>query len=71
MQTNPFSHCVKDLKVADKTFSYYDLNELRDERLHTLPFSIRVLLESAVRNCDEFAVKSKCFLLSNQEPYRG
>lgn len=24
-----------------------------------LPFSIRVLLESAVRNCDEFQVKSK------------
>lgn len=26
-------------------------------RLERLPYSIRVLLESAVRNCDEFSVK--------------
>lgn len=25
--------------------------------IDTLPYSIRVLLESAVRNCDEFSVK--------------
>lgn len=24
-----------------------------------LPYSIRILLESAIRNCDEFAVKAK------------
>ena len=30
---------------------------LGDERLAKLPFSIRVLLESAIRNCDEFTVK--------------
>jgi len=30
-------------------------NNFADE----LPFSVRVLLESAVRNCDEFAVTSK------------
>jgi aconitate hydratase len=29
---------------------------LNDARYETLPFSIRVLLESAVRNCDEFGV---------------
>jgi len=27
--------------------------------LETLPYSIRVLLESAVRNCDEFNVKTE------------
>lgn len=27
--------------------------------IETLPFSIRVLLESAVRSCDEFQVKQK------------
>jgi aconitate hydratase len=30
-----------------------------DKKLESLPYSIRVLLESSVRNCDEFAVKSK------------
>lgn len=27
--------------------------------LDKLPYSIRILLESAIRNCDEFQVKSK------------
>lgn len=45
------------MTVGDKTYQYYDLIGLNDERLAKLPFSIRVLLESAVRNCDEFNVK--------------
>lgn len=32
---------------------------LEDARYQKLPFSIRVLLESAIRNCDNFNVKSK------------
>ena len=56
---NPFANCLKELKVGDQTFKYYSLIDLKDERLSKLPYSIRVLLESAVRNCDEFAVKSK------------
>jgi len=47
----------KDLTVGDQTYHYYDLTGLGDARLATLPYSIRVLLESAIRNCDEFAVK--------------
>ena len=30
---------------------------LEDARYQKLPFSIRVLLESAIRNCDNFNVK--------------
>jgi aconitate hydratase len=37
---------------------FYKLPSLNDDRLETLPYSIRVLLESAVRNCDEFNVQS-------------
>jgi len=37
--------------------SYYNLPALGDNRLEKLPYSIRVLLESAVRNCDDFSVK--------------
>jgi aconitate hydratase len=60
-QPNPYQALFKELKVGDKSYHYYDLLGLQDPRLEKLPFSIRVLLESAVRNCDEFNVKSKFF----------
>jgi len=59
---NPFGHVKKDITVDGQTYQYYSLPDLGDERIQTLPFSIRVLLESAVRNCDEFNVKSKDIL---------
>ena len=55
--SNPFDTIKKTISVGDKTFTYFDLPALGDERLARLPYSIRVLLESAIRNCDEFAVK--------------
>jgi len=45
--------------VDGKKLKFYSLLALKDERVNKLPFSIRVLLESALRNCDEFSVKSK------------
>ena len=54
---------VSDFTVGDKTYKYYSLPALSDERYAKLPFSIRVLLESAVRNCDNFNVKRKSFSL--------
>ena len=56
MESNPFESVKKELKVGDKTYHYYSLPELNDERVQKLPYSIRVLLEAAVRNCDEFNV---------------
>jgi len=53
---NPFVDLVKTLCVDDKDYKYYDVTALQDKRYDKLPFSIRVLLESAVRNCDEFHV---------------
>ena len=35
---------------------FYDFNKLDPAKVKTLPYSIRVLLESALRNCDEFQV---------------
>ena len=58
-QANPFDHIKKTLEVNGKTFSYFDLPALNDPRLARLPYSIRVLLESAIRNCDNFAVKKE------------
>ncbi|KAE8649996.1 hypothetical protein Csa_010813 [Cucumis sativus] len=39
--------------------SYFSLPLLQDPRIERLTFSIRVLLESAIHNCDEFQVKFK------------
>jgi aconitate hydratase len=56
-QKNPFSGANKNIAVDGKNYNFYSLPALNDARLEKLPYSIRVLLESAVRNCDEFAVK--------------
>eukprot|EP00922_Rhytidocystis_sp_ex-Travisia-forbesii_P061702 GHVS01091398.1.p1 GENE.GHVS01091398.1~~GHVS01091398.1.p1 ORF type:complete len:845 (-),score=109.57 GHVS01091398.1:379-2913(-) len=52
---NPFSNVLTELPGHGK---YYSLKALNDPRVEKLPYSIRVLLESAVRNCDEFEVKT-------------
>ena len=58
-ETNPFnSRCLKELQIGEKTYKYYNIQALNDPRLSKLPYSIRILLESAIRNCDEFEVKS-------------
>ena len=56
---NPYQHLYKELKCGESTYHYYDLPGLNDARYAKLPFSIKVLLESAVRNCDEFSVAKK------------
>ncbi|XP_031786684.1 cytoplasmic aconitate hydratase [Nasonia vitripennis] len=55
---NPFKNLLKSIDVAGKSKKFYDVTAF-GEKYDRLPFSIRVLLESAVRNCDEFQVKSK------------
>ncbi|XP_068611804.1 cytoplasmic aconitate hydratase [Brachionichthys hirsutus] len=56
--TNPFRRIVEPLDLEDPKQLFYNLSRLGDPRYDRLPFSIRVLLESAVRNCDEFLIKS-------------
>ncbi|MBA0834637.1 hypothetical protein Goarm_006969, partial [Gossypium armourianum] len=38
---------------------FYSLPALNDPRIDKLPYSIRILLESAIRNCDNFQVKKE------------
>lgn len=55
--TNAFDgKAKKTLKVGSNSYTYYDISTLSD-KVKRLPYSIRVLLESALRNCDEFNVK--------------
>lgn len=52
---HPFERLKKTLNIDGKDYVFFDLNEL-GPKYTKLPFSIRVLLESAVRNCDNFHV---------------
>ncbi|XP_054823344.1 aconitate hydratase 1 [Prosopis cineraria] len=56
---NLFDNILKTLeKPGGGHFgNYYSLPALNDSRIDRLPYSIRILLESAIRNCDEFQVK--------------
>uniref|UniRef100_A0A146M1J6 Cytoplasmic aconitate hydratase n=1 Tax=Lygus hesperus TaxID=30085 RepID=A0A146M1J6_LYGHE len=53
---NPYDRLLKEVTAGGKTYKYYDLKQLGN-KYDKLPYSIRVLLESAVRNCDNFQVK--------------
>lgn len=52
---NPFKFLEKSLEINGENYTYFDLSHF--DQLSKLPFSIRVLLESALRNCDNFHVK--------------
>eukprot|EP00252_Welwitschia_mirabilis_P019633 TRINITY_DN45_c0_g1_i2.p1 TRINITY_DN45_c0_g1~~TRINITY_DN45_c0_g1_i2.p1 ORF type:complete len:995 (+),score=199.41 TRINITY_DN45_c0_g1_i2:354-3338(+) len=55
---NPFSNILTSLpKPGGGDFGkFYSLAALNDPRTDRLPYSIRILLESAIRNCDNFQV---------------
>ncbi|KAL7641800.1 UNVERIFIED_CONTAM: hypothetical protein RMT77_007674 [Armadillidium vulgare] len=54
--TNPFCNLLSKILIEGKYYKYFDLTKLNDVQYERLPFSIRVLLESAIRNCDNFQV---------------
>jgi len=53
---NPFGYLREPLEIDGTNHSFYNIAALGGEKYHKLPFSIRVLLESAVRNCDNFQI---------------
>src|SRR5690606_12722025 len=48
----------RSLQTADGNFSYFSLPELQKQGfpIDKLPFSIRILLENAIRNYDGFSI---------------
>ncbi|XP_021822858.1 aconitate hydratase, cytoplasmic [Prunus avium] len=58
---NPFKANLTSLpKPGGGEFGkFYSLPSLNDPRIDRLPYSIRILLESAIRNCDNFQVKKE------------
>ena len=46
------------LKTKLNKSEFFNLSLLKDQRLETLPYSIRILLENSLRNNDEFVFTS-------------
>eukprot|EP00112_Aurelia_sp_Birch-Aquarium-sp1_P012564 Seg2640.2 transcript_id=Seg2640.2/GoldUCD/mRNA.D3Y31 product="Cytoplasmic aconitate hydratase" protein_id=Seg2640.2/GoldUCD/D3Y31 len=59
LELHQFEQCKATVECDGNSYGYYNLTKLKDDRLESLPFSIRVLLESVVRNCDNFQVFKK------------
>lgn len=57
-KANPFDYLKQELVINGTSYKYYKISAISD-KFDELPFSIRVLLESAVRNCDNFQVLEK------------
>uniref|UniRef100_A0A1L8E113 Cytoplasmic aconitate hydratase n=1 Tax=Nyssomyia neivai TaxID=330878 RepID=A0A1L8E113_9DIPT len=57
-QPNPFKHLERKISINNEDYVFYDICSLGSE-FEQLPYSIRVLLESAIRNCDNFQVTEK------------
>ncbi|KAI5674797.1 hypothetical protein M9H77_15161 [Catharanthus roseus] len=55
---NPFAKILTALPKPEggEFGKFYSLPALNDPRIDKLPYSIRILLESAIRNCDNFQV---------------
>ncbi|XP_020096555.1 aconitate hydratase isoform X2 [Ananas comosus] len=55
---NCFEHILTSLPKpgGGEYGKYYSLPALNDPRIDKLPYSIRILLESAIRNCDGFQI---------------
>lgn len=67
---NPFKFLEKPIEINGETYHYYDISHF--EQISKLPFSIRVLLESALRNCDNFHIKeSDVTTILNWAEYKG
>ncbi|XP_072290876.1 iron-responsive element-binding protein 2 [Eucyclogobius newberryi] len=52
---HPYCHLIDT--INDGTVKFFNPGKLNDARYDKLPLSIRVLLESAIRNCDGFYTK--------------
>lgn len=56
---NPFDTFKRNLEVDGKTYSYYSMPAFKHPSYEKLPFCIRILLESSIRNCDGITMTEK------------
>ena len=55
---NDYLNIISQIKINNKYFKYLDLKKLskKHPEIIKLPFSIRILLENAIRNFDDFSI---------------
>ena len=58
MSAASFKDYLSTLSIEGEEMKFYDLKKFGD-KYYKLPYSIRILLESALRNCDEFQVRNR------------
>ena len=62
----------KKLTVGDRTFDYFSINDLDSEKVSRLPFTIRILLEAALRKFDNYVItKSNIDTIMNWPSFEG
>lgn len=51
----------RQLKIENRVYGYYDISTLKEDGydIDHLPYSIRILLESVIRQCDGYAITEK------------
>lgn len=61
MKTGLKEDSLRNFQFKEQTYSYYSIESLKEKGndIEQLPFSIRVLLESALRQCDGHAITEK------------
>lgn len=60
MKTRIKDNSLREFDLNGKIYSYYSIESLKDKNdIEHLPFSIRVLLESALRQCDDHSITEK------------
>lgn len=60
MKTRIKDNSLREFGVNGKIYSYYSIESLKDKNdIEHFPFSIRVLLESALRQCDDHSITEK------------
>ncbi|WP_455716377.1 aconitate hydratase AcnA [Anaerosporobacter sp.] len=61
MKTRLKEDSLRTFELNDRTYSYYSIESLKDKGydIEHLPFSIRVLLESALRQCDDHSITER------------
>ena len=61
---NPYDVLKEELEVDGQKYQFFNITKIESPEVAKLPVSIRVLLESAVRNCDNFNIEGKFILLT-------
>ena len=58
-----FQHLLRSIQInhesGEQTYKFYDIASLDETKFKRLPFSIRILLEAAVRKCDDFQIQKR------------